>query len=783
MTQAVPPGVAPPAEKLAVKFADGTVGRLPAEAAQAAVAAGHAKPATSEEFDQAHAQYQQEHATVADQFVGSTFGAVRGLGSTLGLPVDKAAIDTARFLGGEGAADTTRSVIQNVQNKAPIASKVGEFAGVVAPALLGDEGGLLGATGEAGEGIGAAMARRFAPAAGEEAGLLSRVATKAITSGSRNAAEAAQLGMVDAENESSIENKPLTGEQLFASGLSSAAGGAVFGGLLGAGGELAGSGASKIREAIGGVSVDAPSSLSGHLTNAAEDQYLESLNVTQNVKAARQLKDLPGGRRAAARMAIDDGLTASPTESIQEHAAKLSDALDETNKKIGGIVDKVQEDTGDKLGPDPVQIIKRLDSQLKEPFLKTKSLHGAEIAHVDNIITALIDLPSARMGEDAAAGQRMNFRDLFELRQKIGQKITDAGSLGPGAKESSESKLYNKAYGILDGELESALDNAGDEMGNRAGTEFRAAKLKSRQLRALSNAAKTSAEKAETRQAVSLGTKVLAGGALAAGHPGGMAVAVAHHYAQKYGNRVASHFLDKAARMAAMQRASSSVADEVTTGLQKFFAGEIKVEAIPKLTPAQLDNIQAHLSDPAAQAAGLQQHLGNLPNHAPQIAAQVAATHSRAVSYLSANVPKPLAVSNSMQPQLAKKRYAPQDLTRFARIHQVVANPAIVPQLLGTGQLTHDHVTALKEVYPAIYQEIQNLVQQKVSTSKKAYSYSQRCALSLLFDEPLDATMNPAFIQDVQASYAANPEPPSPGAKAPKRPLKLTGASVSGSEG
>ena len=754
---------------LAVRLDDGSVGSMPAADANAAIARGEAKPATSDEYEAARTQHLQANAGFLDQAAGLTFGGIRGFGATLGLPVDKTAIDTARFLGGEHAAETTRHVLQDVSNAAPTASKVGEFAGVAAPALVGDEeGSAMGLAGEGGEGIGEALAQRFLPNAEKEgASFLERAGAKALKSSGRNAAEAAQLGVVDAQNEASIENKPLTAEQTFVSGLQSGVAGGVLGGLLGAGGEGLGTASKAIREAIGGKSVEAAGSLSGSLASAAEDRYIAHLSPSQDVKFSREIDSLPGGRHAAARAAMEE---ASPEvgDTVTHSAEKLRARSDFHNEAVGNTIDEATKVAGDHAGPNRTDVADAIETQLKKPLMDAPELNRAEINHVDAILNTV-----RGSGE---AHENMSFRELFNLRRTVGGKV-GTWKITPGGKETHA--VYKQAYGILDGALEKSLDDAADKYGNTLGADFRASKLKSRQFRVMANAAERGAEKEGSQQNFSLGTKVLA----SHGGLSGLLMGGAHHIATKYGNVAAAVTLDKAARMATIQRASSSVADDVTTGLQKFFAGEMKAEALPRLTPQAIDNIQAHLSDPAAQAKGLQQHLGNMPNFAPQLAQQVALTHSRAVSYLAANIPKPLATANSMQPQLQKKRYAPQDLTRFARIHQVVADPAIVPKLLGTGQLTHDHVTALKEVYPAIYSEIQNLVQQKVSTSKKAYSYSQRCALSLLFDEPLDATMNPAFIQDVQASYAANPEPPSPGAKAPKRPLKLTGASVSGSEG
>ncbi len=101
------------------------------------------------------------------------------------------------------------------------------------------------------------------------------------------------------------------------------------------------------------------------------------------------------------------------------------------------------------------------------------------------------------------------------------------------------------------------------------------------------------------------------------------------------------------------------------------------------------------------------------------------------------------------------------ELTRITReVDTLKDGPDLVVDLLKQGRLTRDHVRALREVYPASYQRIQDYLQEHATELQPRLTMQQECGLSLLFDQPINAAMQAQNIKALQAVFA--PQDPNP---------------------
>lgn len=92
----------------------------------------------------------------------------------------------------------------------------------------------------------------------------------------------------------------------------------------------------------------------------------------------------------------------------------------------------------------------------------------------------------------------------------------------------------------------------------------------------------------------------------------------------------------------------------------------------------------------------------------------------------------------------------------FNKILDVAQQPLTVLDSLQKGTLTHEQITVMQELYPNLYQHLQQKLTNEVISMKskgQMIPYTTRLNLSLFMGQPLDSTMTP------QAILAAQPTP------------------------
>lgn len=138
-------------------------------------------------------------------------------------------------------------------------------------------------------------------------------------------------------------------------------------------------------------------------------------------------------------------------------------------------------------------------------------------------------------------------------------------------------------------------------------------------------------------------------------------------------------------------------------------------------------------------------------------------TFARRMAHLASTLPK--------RPNLAGMSLGPDtwrppdhEIRRFARVVRAVEDPAGIVERAANLTATPEDGAALREVYPALAQEILERIVDNAANRKKRISSKRRFMLSMITGTPMDPAMDPRILGRLQAMYAEEPgggfEPP-----------------------
>ncbi len=174
------------------------------------------------------------------------------------------------------------------------------------------------------------------------------------------------------------------------------------------------------------------------------------------------------------------------------------------------------------------------------------------------------------------------------------------------------------------------------------------------------------------------------------------------------------------------------------------------------------------LKQPERLMARVQAATGGIERDQPQLAAAMQDRVVGDVQYLQSKMPSAMSrAGTSMTSEAEKPRYTRSDMSRFVRTVAALDDPVSVMEQVADGKVDREAIDALKERRPRIYQSIRERVMMYTATAKETLPYDKRISLGLAFDFPSDASMAPANMQAIQASFipAGEPEKAGPAGK------------------
>lgn len=718
--------------------------------------------------DLAAAEEEGLHVANQDEYYGAKLGgtgqaAVGGINALNGATFDFGLPVAKKIYGALGGDEAEAARALRVSNHAfPVTAGASEFVGALAPALLG------------------APTEETAANAGE--GLLARAGNRFAAAIPRATAEGAAFGVGHQLTEDALGDRDSSAEKI----LASADGGMVFGGLLGgglaAGGGAAGDALAPLwrRASEEGGAFGWISKKTGEL---AEEQAFKSTGAKKGDlrKLGQTSDEVLAAERRIGRTLIDEDLV-GPTTTKAEIGKRVVARAEEVGEELGTMRKRLDVQTNER--PSVSSIVERFKSAVIDENGKlADGRPGMRLAGkmfgTEEAKPALEVLDRL----ERVGGERPSFEKLHELRRELDERLYSSyerpAKLGQ-PLPPGEGAL-RALRGIMEDEFTAAGERATRELGDGAFTaKYKLAKDLYSDLSRVRGIMRDEIAGVGANRAVSLSDSVAALPALAFGHPvAGVAAGLGNKVLRTYGNQVASTVLDKASKLFAVQKAAARIDEAVKDGVRGFLRGGEKAARTTTradkqvVTPEIMRKIREEVRDPEALTARVAGMIGgaHLDTAAPNVARALSASIMRIATYLQQNTPaEPAPVGVSILPQKAR---APSSLqmTRFRDIVDTVNDPMHVVDELRRGHISRDKVEALQQCYPKLYLQIRAELGAQALEDPPDLTIQQDIALSVLFKEPLSATMKPSIRKAFQDTYAQGATPDET-AKAGGPPMK-----------
>lgn len=673
----------------------------------------------------------------------------------------------------------------------------GDVAGTLAPALLtGGEAGaarLLAPLDMAGS----AAERLAASVLPETPGLLGRLASSPLRMAARGATEGALLNLGHTTGDALVQNKPLAAESLLASGVD----GALFGGLVGAGlgtvgaigsaavdsaanfakgafGKNAASGAAN-RRAVGtlsrhlGLDEDALKSFESYKPfRSGEAPYASATKEAAGEAAEVGYK--PAFKSINAELERGGGAVGESTPKMAEAAKKASAINQAIREEVAESATRVAAQT-----PSVSRVVGGIREEILRPIANTYDYIPTERAlrPIERQLTQIENVPGAP--EAYRAG---TWKEWLKSRDQIA-----SSSLAPELKQS--------VLNVVDREIHSSLEAAEAGLGDKLGAATAQLKMSKYLEETLGN--KAAKELLTSEPHITPKDMAFMGFGATLGNP----VPAMTYVAGRGISRIVKPKLEGwMARMAyessvGQKAATAQVAakERIKTTMRNFFktssmapykAAQV-VKAERQKESKESINTRKGYEAAASRAEQLlsQNHQERIRMHANELAQQgyqdlakaLLMVNSRAANYLQWNTPPRAAAKqvHSLRPNLVPFTLTMAEF-KHGRILEGVTKPFSILDDLEAGKLSRDKVAAVKYVYPELHSELVQQATEQVMEMKsqgKFLPMDKIVALGTALDAPIDSTLQPEYINNVQ--MALNSPPPQaspPGGSGPPMP-------------
>lgn len=774
--EGAPPPAAAPAPQLirptpgevAITRPDGRVQTIAESDLADAVAQGD-KPATSAEFTNA----KMGRAGAAASFV--TEG-VRT--ATLGLS-DVALVEGDRLIEGDAEAERMRGALREMREVNPGANTAGMIAGSLAPLALG-----LPPGGAAAEVAGSGLAR---------------AGSRLLAAAPRAFGEGALIGASQQFTEDYLGNHEMVAQKYAASALKGGLIAILIGGGLQAGLGHAGDKLASLRgrsvealehaaeggpyRALGkvGESARGRSSL-GRISELAEEQAAKgampsaSLAGSEMQKLGSTAEKQQERIRRIGRTLLDEGIT-SPGATKAVQAQRLTARAAEAGEELGAIRKSFDRATS---RPSIANVLSQIEEQVVKP-LEARAFSGPEQRAVDDVVSEIVDRVGGKVGATAEGKPTLlldrelfdSFETLHKLRRDLDAKLKWDKGIPPPTPALKDLRAIR---GILEDEFESAAERAAAELGENTASKYQVAKALYADLKTAEKWATKGAARDAQNRAVSLTDTIMAGAALASGHPLAMLAPVGNKLVRTYGNQVAATVLDRATRIQGIQRAAQAFDAKLDSAVLSFF-GKAKAPALSsaseRVSPEAARAIRDAVRNPRALQDRVASYVAStgLNEVAPRTAQAMTSKFMRAGTWIASRLPpEPPPRALTMGPSKPRP-VGPRAQREIDNAVRALDSEAFVDDL-ARGRVDRQALEALKFIDPDIYDDVVGKLRKYGIENRPDLSRQQAVALSIITGTPMTPLMRPETIQGFQQAYAQDeplPDPSAPGATEKKQ--------------
>lgn len=274
----------------------------------------------------------------------------------------------------------------------------------------------------------------------------------------------------------------------------------------------------------------------------------------------------------------------------------------------------------------------------------------------------------------------------------------------------------------------------------------------------LSNFSKNAVDpKSLFERAMSKGTGLGLGVGLATGNP------IAGLGAMLATNAVQANPAQVLKRLATVEKATQKFKTQMTKAVEGVSQSIVKGASGAAIRTIPYGDTKKEYKDKTAFLSKMQapdqmtDQIGNITGSAftdvaPNVQMAVGTQYAKTISFLQSKVPQdPLAGKSLFYD---KSGYQPPDsqISSFLRHVRAVEQPMTVLQSIKDGSVTKEEVDTLKAVYPGMYQRLQDSIMNAIIDHGEQIPYKRRLVLGTMFNVPTDPTLDPAFINKMQAS-------------------------------
>jgi hypothetical protein len=460
--------------------------------------------------------------------------------------------------------------------------------------------------------------------------------------------------------------------------------------------------------------------------------------------------------------------------------ARFEGLVDETGKAIGKIYKDLDEAAVATFNPQAVADV--VEGQLGAYYNEAIN-KGAVKKHFDKALETIRN----------RGDQPISFEHAKEL---IGIFQQEAFERSSSLSRSPKAEMSRKIYGILRKEINNAVDAAGQLTGNPGlKNDIVSANKKFQKLMSIGQGIENKqAQVGNNFISITDYMMIGTGGIGSTSIAGGVAGFAANQLKRKLGAQFVSGTLaqvEQALKTGGMHL-DARIPEVFTNISSKAAAGAKKgakkaplqsIRALSRLLSSEdtaLTRVEAfaELSERLSELNSNPDRLAIIAGEQTEGFEEVAPEMTQAyqmkllngVQYLYQSMPKSKAGANPFK----KQKYQPSDLelAKFERKAQIVLDPFSALSELEKGTLTRDHVEALKTVYPKMYEILVSRITQYAAENESEIPYAARNRLSLLLGVPLDESVNPGSVQNLQKTYQKEKETQQPQGKAVKTTVK-----------
>lgn len=699
-----------------------------------------------------------------------TFGESTLSGATVGL--SDVAIKMA-------APDYAQDMVKRRELN-PVSDMLGQGTGLLGSALLtGGEtalakgAGLAGAPARGLMGLGADAGAAVAQTLGKEAatGVLGRAAITGAEYATAGAVEGALFGAAKAATDDFLTDHEITAERIVAGGGQGALGGALTGGLLGAGGSLAADTFKKallpaLKRAIDSDSID------DFVNQRAYKAALGGRNVAAVRKADAYLE---GGPAGVGETLLREGIVtpSSTTESIAAAAAARAD-------DIGSKIDEVYTRLDDLGKPTSAsKLWQRIDDDVLAPLRKSPVMRDV----ADSVESKLSYLKEA-LSNDPTFGDDITYRQMWEISKDLGKRAgfdRVPGVANPVSDGLKDAQRTVRRY----------LQENGDDLAKAAGGDDLIAELRDYNKtfshvkhaqeiaeaalkRDQSNALLSPSDKG-IGITIALADAITGGGVSASTIAYGLASGAVSKFFRERGAAMFAgnvYSLRQAPKMLKTARAGEAAMEKAVGGfIEGLKVGRAALaRAIPstaavaaaKLAKAETyEDAVKHVAEVAnpdsPRRRAMKGQTEAVRTEYPALADAMESQTQRIGDFLAKKAGQISVKTRPGDPfgQLRKPRHDPGKAAKLAKYIDAAQNPQHVLDRIGKGQIRREDIETLREVYPRLYARLVEQVMVQIGDVKKLPSYDARVRLSHLLNTPADPTMRPEYIQLMQQTAAS----------------------------